>query len=37
MRAEQNHAANYTEEERRIWREVSPKLDALHSQHASAI
>jgi phenylalanine-4-hydroxylase len=27
----------YTDEERRIWREVSPKLDALHLQHASAI
>ena len=27
----------YTEEERRIWREVSPRLDALHRQHASRI
>jgi phenylalanine-4-hydroxylase len=27
----------YTDEEQRIWREVSPKLDALHRQHASAI
>jgi len=27
----------YTGEERRIWREVSPTLDALHIQHASAI
>lgn len=27
----------YTEEEQRIWREVSPQLDALHRQHASAI
>jgi phenylalanine-4-hydroxylase len=27
----------YTDEERRIWREVCPKLDALHAQHASAI
>jgi phenylalanine-4-hydroxylase len=28
---------DYTEEETRIWREVSPKLDALHVQHASKI
>lgn len=28
---------DYTEEEQRIWREVSPQLDALHRQHASAI
>jgi phenylalanine-4-hydroxylase len=27
----------YTDEEQRIWREVSPKLDALHVQHASRI
>lgn len=27
----------YTPEETRIWREVSPKLDALHVQHASRI
>jgi len=27
----------YTGEEQRIWREVSPTLDALHRQHASAI
>ena len=27
----------YTEEEQRIWREVSPQLDALHRQHASTI
>jgi phenylalanine-4-hydroxylase len=27
----------YTAEEQRIWREVSPQLDALHVQHASAI
>lgn len=27
----------YTDEEQRIWREVSPKLDALHRQYASAI
>jgi phenylalanine-4-hydroxylase len=27
----------YTAEEQRIWREVSPRLDALHVQHASAI
>lgn len=27
----------YTDEEQRIWREVSPQLDALHRQHASAI
>src|SRR5437588_619156 len=27
----------YTSEETRIWREVSPKLDALHRKHASAI
>jgi phenylalanine-4-hydroxylase len=27
----------YTEEEQRIWREVAPKLDALHVQHASRI
>ncbi len=27
----------YTDEERRIWREVTPELDALHAQHASAI
>jgi phenylalanine-4-hydroxylase len=28
---------DYTPEETRIWREVSPKLDALHIQHASRI
>jgi phenylalanine-4-hydroxylase len=28
---------DYTPEETRIWREVSPKLDALHVQHASRI
>src|SRR6185437_5446726 len=28
---------NYTPEETRIWREVSPKLDELHVQHASRI
>lgn len=28
---------DYTEEERRIWREVTPKLDELHVKHASAI
>ena len=27
----------YTDEEQRIWREVSPQLDALHRQYASAI
>jgi phenylalanine-4-hydroxylase len=27
----------YTAEENRIWREVSPKLDELHQQHATAI
>jgi hypothetical protein len=27
----------YTHEEQRIWREVSPRLDALHVQHASSI
>jgi len=27
----------YTPEETRIWREVSPKLDELHQKHASAI
>jgi phenylalanine-4-hydroxylase len=27
----------YTPEETRIWRDVSPKLDALHQQHASRI
>ena len=27
----------YTAEEQRIWREVSPQLDALHVKHASAI
>jgi phenylalanine-4-hydroxylase len=27
----------YTDEEERIWREVAPKLDALHVQHASRI
>ena len=27
----------YTDEERRIWREVSPELDALHVRHASSI
>ena len=27
----------YTDEEQRIWREVSPKLDALHLAHASRI
>jgi len=28
---------SYTDEETRIWREVSPKLDALHVAHASRI
>src|SRR6516162_4946551 len=28
---------DYTPEETRIWREVSPKLDELHQQHASSI
>jgi phenylalanine-4-hydroxylase len=28
---------DYTAEERRIWREVTPKLDELHVRHASAI
>jgi phenylalanine-4-hydroxylase len=28
---------DYTPEETRIWREVSPELDALHCQHASRI
>jgi phenylalanine-4-hydroxylase len=28
---------DYTDEEQRIWREVSPQLDALHREHASAI
>jgi phenylalanine-4-hydroxylase len=28
---------DYTDEETRIWREVGPKLDALHRQHASRI
>jgi phenylalanine-4-hydroxylase len=27
----------YTDEEQRIWRDVSPKLDALHVKHASRI
>jgi phenylalanine-4-hydroxylase len=27
----------YNDEEQRIWRDVSPKLDALHIQHASSI
>ena len=27
----------YTDEEQRIWREVSPQLDGLHRQYASAI
>src|SRR5690606_22421771 len=27
----------YTEEEQRIWREVSPQLDALHREHARAV
>jgi phenylalanine-4-hydroxylase len=27
----------YTDEEQRIWREVSPKLDELHQRHASTI
>src|SRR5580765_2511868 len=27
----------YTDEEERIWREVTPRLGALHAQHASAI
>jgi monomeric phenylalanine-4-hydroxylase len=27
----------YTDEEQRIWREVSPRLDALHQRHASRI
>ena len=28
---------DYTAEEQRIWREVSPKLDELHARHASRI
>ena len=28
---------DYTPEEQRIWREVSPKLDELHQRHASRI
>src|SRR5262249_1883637 len=28
---------DYAAEETRIWREVSPKLEELHQQHASAI
>jgi phenylalanine-4-hydroxylase len=28
---------SYTDEETRIWRDVSPKLDALHLRHASQI
>src|SRR5437667_12542900 len=28
---------DYTPEETRIWREVSPKLDELHQKHASRI
>jgi len=28
---------DYTAEERRIWRDVTPKLDELHVKHASAI
>jgi phenylalanine-4-hydroxylase len=28
---------DYTDEEQRIWREVTPKLDALHVKHASRI
>jgi phenylalanine-4-hydroxylase len=28
---------DYTDEEQRIWREVSPKLDELHARHASRI
>ena len=28
---------DYTPEEQRIWREVSPKLDELHARHASRI
>src|SRR6516162_6583933 len=28
---------DYTAEETRIWREVSPKLEALHQRHASRI
>jgi phenylalanine-4-hydroxylase len=28
---------DYTEEEQRIWREASPRLDDLHVRHASAI
>ena len=28
---------NYTPEETRIWRDVSPKLDELHRRHASSI
>ena len=28
---------DYTDEEQRIWREVSPQLDVLHREHASAI
>ena len=27
----------YTDEEQRIWREVTPKLDELHGRHASSI
>src|SRR5262245_49456018 len=28
---------DYTQEETRIWRELSPKLDGLHVRHASRI
>src|SRR5262245_40026349 len=28
---------DYTEEETRIWREVTPKLDELHQKHACAL
>src|SRR5512137_642025 len=28
---------DYTDEEQRIWRDVSPKLDELHQRHASRI
>src|SRR5947199_5825687 len=28
---------DYTAEETRIWREISPKLDELHREHACAI
>jgi phenylalanine-4-hydroxylase len=37
LRNEPPPLIDYTEEERRIWREVTPKLDELHRHHASRL